>query len=58
MNEQILIQDLELLSVTNKPARLTGEELKKVLAYVKSLERCLADALSLAHGTTRDPLAS
>lgn len=53
MNEQVLLQQLEILLVSEESPRLDREELKKLLAYVKSLERCLADALTLARGKNK-----
>lgn len=49
MNEQVLLQQLEIVLSSGKKCDVSATELKKIVAHVKNLERCLADALRLAH---------
>lgn len=51
MEHEIILQKLELLSL-GPMLDLSAHDAKKLLDYVKNLERCLADALALAHETS------
>lgn len=58
MENQVLIQNLEVLVLDQAFPVLSRDELKKLLDYVKNLERCMADAIRLAHERTSNVLAT
>lgn len=49
MDQQLFLQSLEIVLSSGKKPDLSNQEMTNLVAHIKNLERCLADALRLAH---------
>lgn len=47
MEHEFLLQELERLVAVHHDVLIKEADLRRVLAHIKNLERCLADALAL-----------